>query len=246
MSLRIATMGLFLALAGCTGEGARDVRAEQVSSAACTPRTCADAFSCGAVDDGCGGVLDCCPGGQACPCAVSMDGFDFPAKQFPTCCGPGTPCVSTPGVCAWTPTAGCGATAFCETDPTHQLVCCGHAGKLVVRLCTGPGKCPFGTLDGGCLLWADCPAGSRSVKNGKVGGVPVYACKNDCDVVGPGGCAICDLAAYTSSCTLSWDGSACHAVVDDVDYCTTFTSAEADCEYSDPRFCKWMAAPCHG
>ena len=155
----------------------------------CTPRTCAEAGrACGSLDDGCGGTLDCgsCKTGQVCSSAGQ--------------------CA---GACDTPPNTGCGVgNTCCQTNPADQQACCPRVKMLVHRRCTGPGFCQPGSVGTypNCDTPPECPVGSEPAPAPGGG----YGCANDCGLVGPLGCSVCQpTTPWTASCTIGLVGDSC-------------------------------------
>jgi hypothetical protein len=168
------------------GAGGPNVCGTGTSSDAgkCTPKTCADlGANCGAVSDGCGGLLQCgtCATGQQCGlggpnvCGTTVPEGGTCTPQ--TCadqglsCGPaGDGCGGTLdcGSCTAPDTCGGGGTpGQCGSPPCVPLTCagqsvsCGPAGdgcgnQLNCGSCTSPKTCGGGNTPGQCGCTGVC------------------------------------------------------------------------------------------
>ncbi|MCA9547775.1 MAG: hypothetical protein KC613_25400, partial [Myxococcales bacterium] len=136
------------------GGGSGGAPADGGAADACVPLAC-PADACGALEDGCGGVLDCgicscdpAQFGADCPprpCAIPL-GCEGGACQYtPITCG-GQVCRCLDGDCPDEAPRPCGLNA-CPTDycdPTPEVV----AGRIVFgNACVGPPEQPCGLCD---------------------------------------------------------------------------------------------------
>ena len=152
----------------CGSGGATD------AAVACVRRTCESAgATCGAVSDGCGGLLMCgtCPAGQSC------GGGGMANRCGGSACVPRT-CASAGATCG--PVAdGCGGLLMCGTCAAGQSCggggrasVCGVAGSssaCVPRTC-GSAAANCGPVSDGCgglLMCGTCPAGQTCGGGGR-------------------------------------------------------------------------------
>jgi hypothetical protein len=103
----------------------------------CVPTTCAAAAAqCGAIPDGCGGILQCgtCSGGKVCGANCTPNVCDFPSDAGGGCpCDPMT-CVQK-GVSCGATSDGCGGILQCGACPSPLV--CGGGGTPGVCGCAG-------------------------------------------------------------------------------------------------------------
>jgi hypothetical protein len=130
-------------------------RSDGDGSTACVPATCEDmAAECGAVDDGCGGTLQC--GG--CEGTATCGGGGIPSLCGSPTCVPAT-CAAAGAECGSIPD-GCGGSLACGAC-AGELVCggagpnqCG-AGSCARTTCEAE-DAECGTISDGCAATLDC------------------------------------------------------------------------------------------
>jgi hypothetical protein len=146
-SFGATAIALLLLTSGCTSDGD--------GSTACMPATCEDmAAECGAVDDGCGGTLQCggCEGTVTCGGGGVPSVCGSPTCVATTCGAAGAECGSIPDGCGGSLACGaCGGDLVCGGDgPNH----CG-AGSCVPTTCEAE-DAECGTISDGCAGTLDC------------------------------------------------------------------------------------------
>jgi len=181
----------------------------------CTPTTCAaTGTSCGLIDDGCGGTLDC----GVCP-PVCGDGSCDPEEDCASCevdCGACPPPCGD-GLCE--EGEDCSS---CEADCGDCPPVCGDgscdAGEDCASCAADCGTCPPVCGDGSCDTGEDC-----------------VSCAADCDVCPPVcGDGTCDVGEDCASCAA--DCGACPPVCGDgtCDAGEDCVSCAADCDACPP------------
>lgn len=212
----------------------------------CTPRVCPGGDSCGAVADGCGGVLDCgCAGGSAC-----VDG----QCSAPSCVA--TTCAAENVICA-SISDGCGDVLECPcptcSPVSPELACAGVTCGYASDGCGDVYSCSSCPPD--CVPLTQCPIGATcgTVSNGCDGTVDCGDCAPGevCGALEPnvcaGGCAPVSCADLGAACGTIGDG--CGGTVDCGDcvygeVCTNIDGAPNQCRGCEPLDCLDAGAGC--
>ena len=153
--MRRALAALAIAAIGC-GTAVHEPDAGD----ACEPLACAEATECGAVDDGCGGTLEC-----ACPDACATDAD----------CGPGTYCDLSIGRC----TSECRRGSHVAVDIPRQ--------EVTLDLTVGGEPLPVAPTEGELFFWTEAALehwtfGARAAlydESGAVDATPVTLAPGD-------------------------------------------------------------------
>ena len=169
----------------------------------CVPRTCSTlgtAATCGAVDDGCGGTIDCgvCPSGEACG-AFGLNRCGSGTCTPTSCAATGFECGQVSDGCAGTLDCGtctapksCGVAHVCGCTPESSAAFCARAGASCGPL-TATDNC--GTLRtqascGTCAVPQSCGGGGVAGICGCPGTGP------ECTCVGLPAAVFCSDAGY--------------------------------------------------
>ncbi len=210
---RLLTLGsLLVALSGCPAQ-----------PAPCVPAACVEGTSCGQLDDGCGGTLDCgdCPAGLSCGAGgtANLCGACLPSHD---CLAAGIQCGPMPDNCGGTfqcPSCGAGkkcVSGKCVCAPTTCIqlgLNCGQAddgcgGTLKCGNCQGVQTCGGGGIPNVCgCTRKTCEGLAKNcgtVGDGCGGTLKCGTCTQPLTCGGAGTANLCGQPAADKVCSGGW------------------------------------------